>query len=233
MGSDFPIRIHPYAEEIRYAKWLQTPLLCSLEELDLLLHSLGSIFLVPAGGLLEREALFVSPEDLRSTYQQYLAWIVSSAALPSAEMRRHLTLMMSVSLDSFSAAEIKTGRFMIKPVQPVVMIQPYHFFMSSLDQKIHSMVMSQESISWGLQFSYPQMYEDPKNHLFGKISEAPEFPNTALYKKVVQWVRSFAMPAPVHYMGQKTHASFRIGKQAFALAQAHKGLQKRGIEVRR
>ncbi len=58
------------------------------------------------------------------------------------------------------------------------------------------MVLSRKSVTWGLQFSYPQLYQDPRTRQIFKVTDTPEFPNTALFSKLQKWIRSETLPTP-------------------------------------
>ena len=93
------------------------------------------------------------------------------------------------------------------------------------------MVMTKDSVHWGIQFSYPQIFEDPKTHQYFKVNESSDFPNTALFKNVIRYIRSHTVPPPFIFQGVRTRVPFRLGKTCFTWIHNHKELREKGIVV--
>ena len=151
----------------------------------------------------------------------------SEPLLPPPPLRRFFSLMLSASLDVFYAVEVSPGKNVIKASLPVIQIQMFHCFFSSFDHQIRSMVISPESFGWGIQISYPQIYEDPHTHQFSKVLlEEEKFPNSKAFKTIVSWLRKNTQPVPLQEDGGLAYAPFRIGKRSLEKRQTHVGLQK-------
>ena len=91
------------------------------------------------------------------------------------------------------------------------------------------MVMSPGSIHWGIQFSYPQIFQ--RGNVFTKVSDPQQFPNTSLFTKLVQWLRTHTVPTTFIWEGKKIATPFRLGKQCFSWINAHPQLKEHGIFV--
>jgi hypothetical protein len=234
MDSSFPVRVSSMQNEgeLHVSKWIKHAFLIDNAEMEDLFQSLRPFFLIPATGVVQKDSLFVDPQEFLKRYREYLEWTKQSPGLPPQDLRRFFSLMFTVSMDCLYAAEVGAGRYVIKSILPVIMIQLHHFFISTLDQKIHPMVMSRESLCWGIQFSYPQVFEHPQTHEFSKVTVSSLFPNTAPFKTLIQWLRHHTMPTPLHFSGQRLYAPFRIGKQSLHWIHEHAGLKDRGIQVK-
>jgi hypothetical protein len=93
------------------------------------------------------------------------------------------------------------------------------------------MVLSPESISWGLQISYPQLYQDPKTRQIAKVTSVLEFSNTALFAKLLKWIRSATLPTPFEVKGVRINSSIRVGKKSLVWIKSHPQLKQRGIQI--
>lgn len=233
MSQSFPFRLSSVQAEgeLHVSKWLKHAFLVDQHEMKQFLDALGPFFLIPAGGLLEKDSFFVSREQFLETYAHYLEWTKNQPSLPSQELRRFFSLIFTCSLDCLYATAVRDNRYLIKPILPVIMIQLHHFFISQQDHKIYSMVMSRESMGWGIQISYPQIYEDPRTHTYYKVDVSEAFPNTAVFKEMIRWLRQHTMPMPLQFSGQRFYAPFRIGKNCLPWISHHAGLQQKGIQI--
>lgn len=222
----FPIRYSSTEKEglFRASKWLKHAVLLNLEEMRSFLSVLGSFVLVPASGLLSESCWKISEQEFFDQYGAYLEWMKLYPTLPPVPLRRFFSLMLSTTLDAFYAVAIPDGKIAIKPVLPVIQIQLYHCFFSSFDHQIRSMVASPESFAWGLQISYPQIYEHPKTHQFSKVLLEEGFPNSKLFKEMVSWLRKHTQPVALQEEG-RAYAPFRVGKLSVNLRETHAGLQ--------
>jgi hypothetical protein len=223
----FPIRYSSVEQEgiFRASKWLKHAALLSVEEMQSFLSVLDSFFLVPASGLLSKASWKVSEPEFLRQYEEYIDWMKLHATLPPMPLRRFFSLMLSTSLKTFYAVEVPDEKIAIKPSLPVIQIQLYHCFFSPFDHQIRSMVASPESFAWGLQFSYPQIYEHPKTHQFAKVLLEEGFPNSKPFKEMVSWLRKNTKPVALQEEG-RAYAPFRIGNLSLAQRETHVGLQK-------
>lgn len=228
MDSSFPFNLSSVEKEgiMRCSKWLRHAVLLSSEEMKSFLDSLGSFFLIPSAGLVSSENWQVTKEEFLLQYSSYIEWLQSSSELPSPSERKFFTLMLSTSLDDFYAVPTSSDRYVIKARRPVIQIQLYHCFISRFDGQIHPMALSPESFSWGIQISYPQIYEDPSTHQFSKVMLVKDFITTEVFKEMVQWFRKNTKPVSLEIRDQKIYAPFRIGKESTDLVSSHLGLQK-------
>lgn len=223
----FPIRVSSVEREglIHTSKPIKHAFLLSLEEMTALFQEIGPCFLIPASGLVSLLDWNISIEEFLSRYKLYVEWMESSATLPPIEVRRFFSLMLSSSLDSVYAVQVGQQKWTIKPCLPVIQIQMYHCFFSSFDHQIRSMVTNPDSFAWGIQISYPQIYEDPKTHYFSKVLLEERFSNSKIFKKIISWLRIHTGPVPLQEGEGRAYAPFRIGKQSLVKKDSHRGFQ--------
>ncbi len=208
------------------SKWLKHAALLESSALRDLLAEMGPLFFLPASGIVLEDSWRTSQDDFLARYDSYIESLLVTKAFPSAETRRFFSLMLSPSLDDFYAIKTGEGRFALKACKPVIQVQLYHAFISSFDHQIHSMALSPGSFAFGLQISYPQIYEDPKTHQFSKVLTSEEFASSLPFKKMVQWFRKNTKPAVLFIDQQRVCAPFRVGKEGRDFVGLHVELQK-------
>ena len=193
-----PIRISSPKTEgsLQVSKWLKVQVLLDVDEMQQLIQSLGTLFFVVVSEPVKADEAVIFPNVFLEKYASYVDRLKQGQIPNADEFRRFFSCAMSSSLDTFYAIAVANDQFLIKPKQPIVQLQMHHFFYSDLDGKFHPMVLSTDSISWGLQFSYPQLFQDPITRQVVKVIDSPDFPNTAMFTKLLKWMRHFTLPTP-------------------------------------
>ncbi|MGC2596083.1 MAG: hypothetical protein WA347_07375 [Rhabdochlamydiaceae bacterium] len=228
-----PIQISsPKAEGImQVSKWLKVQVLLDSDEMEALIKELGDLFFVIVSDKVKLDEAVIAPRAFLEKYADYVDLLKQGQLPPIEEFRRIFSCGVSADLEIFYAMEVSGDRFLIRPKKPVLQLQAHHFFYSTLDRKFHPMVLSPDSISWGLQITYPQLYQDQITHQVVKVINSPDFPNTAVFTKLLKWMRSFTLPTPFEVDGRQTNSPIRIGKQSLAWIKNHPQLKQRGIEI--
>jgi len=229
----FPFRLSsPKVEGVlQVSKWIKSPVLLDTSEMRELLEALAPlVFCVGSEPVSSAEALF-SPEQFLVLYAEYIAQIRSGQTPHEKPFRRAFSSMMSRSAQSFYAVTVGTDRYLIKPTCPVIQLQSHNFFYSTSDRKFLPMVLSKESVSWGIQFSYPQLFQDLATAQIGRVTSSEEFPNTELFQTLQRWLRSHTLPTPFIASGEKINATIRIGKRCLAWINSHPQLLEKGLQV--
>lgn len=209
------------------SKWLKHQVLLDVEEMrDLFrliypaqLYNVSEICAFPC----------ISEETFLKTYEQYIEGLKEGSMIPLKEVRTLFSAAVSQTPHVFYAYPIKPEAYLLKFLKPAVQMQLHHFLLSPIDGKVHPLVLSPDSVSWGIQFSYPQIFQDPKTHHFSKVGE--DFPNTTLFSKMARFFRSHSHPVTFLWEGKKLSTSLRLGKKAFAWIACHPQLREKGIEV--
>ncbi len=135
---------------------------------------------------------------------------------------------MTEDLDAMWLQPVADGRFLMKIGKPVIQIQAHFFTYSSLDGVFRPMTMGPESIFWGLQFSFPQIYQNPKTM---ELLEVEESANSELFQKVRRWVRDATRATPFVVEGKKVNATIRIGKNCFSWIKNHPQLAAKKLGI--
>ena len=178
--------------------------------------------------------LEVQKEQFLEVYRAYLADLKRGGRGEDRLFRRFFSLALSTTPESLYAIRLKEEGYLIKLKKPVVQMQLHQFLFSSLDEKIHPMVLSQTSIPWGLQFSYPQIFQYPKpvdGKTFVRTRLKEEFPNTALFHEFVKWFRLHTVPVTFLKEGKKIATSLRLGKECMSWISDYIHLKTAGLAI--
>ena len=215
------IRIsHPKDEGILQAsKWLSFRALLDQDELEDLIAALPTFFIYNVSNLVTIEDASLSVEAFKNAHLAYISSL-KEGKVPQ-ESKVFFSSIWTTSPKSIYAFPAKQEHYIIKPLMPVVQLSQHHFSFSPINETFHSMVHSQEAISWGLQFSYPQIYS---NSIQGDVIEVlknPDMPNTPLFRILSKWMRDRTRPVPFLFQGKRINPTFRIGKQCLTWIHHH------------
>lgn len=228
----FP-RISTPAQEgvLRVSKWLKFQVLLDNTEMEELFNHLDNFLLFTVSGWVRKEKASLSKNEFISLYSDYICYLKNGEIPPVDQFKIPFSSVLTRTPDLLYAQDVGQERFLIKALKPVIQLQAHHFFLSDVDYKYHPMVLSDESISWGLQISYPQIFQDPLSSDFSKVTVSSDFPNSELFILLTKWLRRHTLPTPFVYRDVKTHVPIRIGKRCLPWIRAHPQLVKRKLEV--
>jgi hypothetical protein len=206
------------------SKYLKYQVLCDADELAKLFES--PFWIYPLTGLGDGK------EIAKETFlQECRGWIeeLKNGRVPTdSALRRTLAAAFTAEEDALWKQEVAGGKFIIKIAKPVVQVQAHFFSYSDIDGVFRAMSMGTNCIFWGLQFSFPQIYQDPKTMEFFEIDDSP---NTELFKTIKQWVRDTTLPTPFVVNGKRTNVPIRLGKNCFSWIHKHPQLIQQNIGV--
>lgn len=209
---------------LQASKWLKIQVLLDPEEMQDLLHSLGDVYFVVVSEPVSPQGGILPTSTFVQKYADYVHYLKQGDIPPDREFRTFFSCALGKTLDSFFG--IPCGeKVLIKPIKPVIQLQAHHFIYSDLDQKFHPMVFGKESISWGLQFSYPQLFQDPHTKQIVKVKDTPEFPSSEMFTQLRAWIRSHTLPTPFMVDHTRINVPIRIGKKVLSWISAHPQLK--------
>lgn len=219
------LRISTLPQEGVYqaSKWLKIPMLLDADEMTLFLNSLGAIEIFPLTGLTDGKPL---SKDL--VIAEYGRWIegLKAGVLPNeSDLRKILASAITDDAEHSLWLQEVQGRFLVKMSRPVVQMQAHFFTYSSVDGEFRSMSMGQDAVFWGIQCSFPQVYQDPKT------MEILEVQDMGLFRKMQLWARQNTRATPFIVDGKRTNVPMRLGKQCFSWVNKHPQLQEKGWRV--
>lgn len=216
---------------LQVSKQLKFQVLLDDSEMNALLRDLAPVHICVVSEPTALDRALIPTEEFLEKYGSYVAGIKEGNLIDEKPLRRYFSSAWTTDLDTVYAMAVSSDKYLIKPIKPLIQLQGHHFFYSDLDKQFHPMVLSQESVTWGIQFSYPQLSQDPKTSDIIKVGKGEDFPNTALFAALTKWLREHTLPTPFVVDEKRTNAPIRLGKQCLNWIGKHPQLTQKGIEV--
>lgn len=207
------------------AKWLKIQALIDVDELAALMQALGDFAIYPLSGALPMASF---PMDKSFYLSTYCTWIegLKEGIVPTSFGALNAS-MWSCSEDALWLQELPGKRYVARPRLPFLQVQVHQMGYSEVDRVFRPMLLSQESIFWGLQFSFPQVFEHPVKGFL----EPKEFLNAHLFQIVRKWSRNYTMATPMVVEGVRQNIPIRLGKRCFSWINRHPQLKQRKLSV--
>lgn len=228
----FSIPVRPaVGSSLQASKWQQIPVLIDENEMEALLSELGQFWIVRTSGVIPEGEEVISQGDFLHAYEHYIHALKKGEITQDPRIRLYFSAVWTTFPEALYRVMLNNNQGLVKVVQPVIQLQAHRFDYSFADQTFRSMVMGYDSVSWGIQFSYPHLYQDDDLNVL-KVKETSQFPNTALFKKLQQWVRNHTIATPFEVEGKKVNVPIRLGKKCLQWINDHPQLQAKGLRVR-
>lgn len=216
---------------LQASKWQTSPVLIDGEEMQRLFDALGDFWIVQISGLIPIGKEIIKREEFLEVYRQYINSLKNGTLAFDSRMRPYFSSVLTVDLDAVYAVKVNEGHSLVKILKPVIQLQTHRFDYSSADGSFRSMVLGNDCVHWGVQFSYPHLYQDEKLQVH-TVREGETFPNTALFKRLQGWVRSNTIATPIEVAGKTVNVPIRIGKQCLNWINTHPQLKAKGLNVK-
>lgn len=211
------------------SKWLKYPVLLDTDEMQELMLHLGKFWIVQTSGVIPLGQAIISSEVFLEVYHHYMVTLKRGEVSQDPRQRSFFSAIFTTTLEALYLVKINSG-CLVKVQQPVIQLQAHRFDYSFADETFRSMVLGYESIQWGLQFAYPQLYQNEKLQIFS-FKEQAQFPNNSLFKRLQHWIRHQTIATPFEVQGKRTNVPIRLGKQCLSWINTHPQLQAKGLKV--
>lgn len=215
---------------LQASKWQQSPVLVDASEMKELIEFLGQFWIVQISGVIPLGQEIIPPETFLEVYSDYIEGLKQGTFSKDPRLRSCFSSIWTTTLETLYAVPINQEQCLVKIFEPVIQLQPHRFDYSAADGKFRSMVLGMDSIHWGLQFSYPHLYQDERLQVH-TVREGSQFPNTALFKKLQQWVRAHTIATPIEVEGRRVNVPIRLGKKCMSWINHHPQLCLKGLRV--
>jgi len=210
------------------SKWLKIQLLADLSEMESLFTALEDFSIFISGAVMPKGGDITQQQFLK-VYSHYIEALKQGQIPSESTYRQMFGASLTKDPEALFVVPVGADRQLLRIGRPVLQLQPHSMDYSPLDGKFRAMVYGLESILWGIQFSYPQLYQDPETKEPLNVDE--RFPNTVLYKNLQRWVRNHTMPTPFLVDGKKVNVPIRLGKKCLPWINKHPQLLLKGIVV--
>lgn len=216
---------------LQVSKWIKVQLLLDQEEMSDLLKILEPFYFVIVSKPVKEQYSLIEKAVFLYAYSEYVQALQKGEVSQNNSLRECFSCAMTRSKELFYAMPVSEERLLIKPILPVIQMQMHQFLFSSAEKIFYPMVLGQKTISWGIQFSYPQFYQNPKTKEIIRIVKKELFPNTELFALFMKWVRQFTIPTPFVVKEERINATIRIGKKCIKWIHLHPQLHESGLKV--
>lgn len=231
---DFSLPSIPERTEIgpalQASKWQQCPVLLDIDEMKDLIEELKNFWMVRTGGLISSGDEVISKAFFLEMYDLYITALKNGMIPDDSRFRSCFSCIWTGLIEAVYAVKIKPGYRLVKTELPVIQLQTHRFAYSTADQKFRSMVLG-ESIEWGIQFSFPSLYQDANFRVY-TVKEGAQFPNAGLFKILQRRIRETTIATPFEVDGKLVNVPIRIGKQCLKWIHLHPQLSLKKIRVR-
>lgn len=231
------LRISTHQEQpLQASKWLQIQALLDIDEMALLLDVLAPFYLFQCGSITQRGpggegGQKESKEAFLARYNTYIESLKSGVLPPIPSYQLFFSSVLTVVNDCLYVVPIGDDRQLIRVSKPVIQMQACTIDYSPVDNKFRSMVFGSQNIPWGIQFSYPQLYQDPISKQPENVKDPVLYPNTHLFRILQKWMRQHTIPTPFIVDGKVINVPMRLGKHCLSWINKHPQLISKGISV--
>jgi hypothetical protein len=229
--AQIPIKSPTKEPVLQVSKWLKLQLLIEVDEMSELMKALAPFWICSTSAVSRRGEGFITPESFLEVYSEYVASLKKGLVPDEMQFKRIVPSAWTATLDALFAVAVGEEQQLIRVAKPVIQLQSHRFDYSALDGKFRSTALGKETVSWGIQFSYPQLYQDGNTREVIQLNDGDAYENTALFKKMQRWVRQHTMATPFQVEGERVNVPIRLGKGCLNWINDHPQLQQRGLKI--
>lgn len=198
-----------------FSKWQKIEVLLDPVELERLLQYLSPLVILNTSGVIRREKISIQVDEFTCLYEKYIAMLQGKIQRD----RICLSYALSQRLENFSVVKLSSNKYICRMVQPDVQIQAYSFLLDEAGKPL-SQVFSEEAIPFGLQFSYPAIFQDTQTmEVFSTTKNG--FAGWKLFSAIRSWIRSYTAPLPIRFQEKTIKLPIRTGRLAAAWLTSH------------
>ena len=228
-----PLRVSTFKEKpLEASKWVHVQCLLETDELRSLFQSLGDFLLFQCGSVTPRRQTNSSIAEFLEHYSTYINLLKNGQTPTIASLQPWFSMVMTRTSDAVFSIPVGESQQIIRVAKPVIQLQAGTIDYSPVDKKFRSMVFGCDNISWGIQFSYPHLYQDPLTRNVETIRNTPEYPNTELFHLLQKWMRQHTIPTPLIAEEKLINIPIRIGKLCLTWINKHAQLISKDIYIK-
>lgn len=215
---------------LQASRWQRLQVLLSPEDLDLLLADLANPTILLTGRFYPLSAFNTHLSAFKTFYRSYIDTL-RQGLLPSEEQCRQLfSAILTATLQPLYLLNGPHNEYLLRTSLPVIQLQHHSFSYSPLDNQVRSMVYGQETIFWGLQFSYPNLYIDPITKAICQTTDDAAT-NSSLFKQLQRWLRHHTIPTSFLATDSRCNSSIRMSPSCLSWLPHHPQLQQQQLVV--
>lgn len=198
-----------------FSKWQRLQVLLDPRELEKLIEYLSPLLILNTSEVIPQEKISLPVEELVRLYEKYIAMLQGK----SPRERISLSYALSTRIENFCAIKLSSNKYICRLVQPDVQLQVYSFLLNDSGKPL-SQVFSSETVSFGLQFSYPAIFQDGlTSQVFSTTKNT--FSGWKLWSSIRSWIRNHTFPLPICFQGKNMRLPIRLGQVAATWITSH------------
>lgn len=198
-----------------FSKWQKLQVLLDPIEMRSLLQHLSPLCMLNISEVIPFGKISVTLDTFMNTYQKYIDML--RGKIPKQKIV--MTYALSQRIDNFCAIPVTKDHYICRALQPEIHLQTYEFLLDSKG-KVLPQVFSQETISWGIQFAYPAIFQDAYTmEVFSATRSS--FIGWKLFGCLRNWLRIHSAPLTVQIQEKNIYLPVRLGKKAAAWIDEH------------
>lgn len=212
------------------SRYLRVQVLLDIEEMRLLIEALRPMYFYRTHGLMGANQEGVVHEEFLDAYHYYVASLQAGKLPEEARYRDAFYLSWTKTPEALFKVACPKERQIVKTACPVIQLQKHTFAYSPLDKKFRPMVLGADSLLWGIQFSYPQLFQPAAGGEILDVND-PTFPNTLAFRTLQRWIRHHTLATPFVVDKVRTQVPIRIGKKCRSWIACHPQLPQHGLTI--
>lgn len=216
---------------LQASKWLKCQMLLDIDEMHNLLETLGEFSIFLTGCVCRCGEECLSKNQFLEKYRTYVESLLGGKVPDLTEYRPYFSSIFTLENEAIFSISVSENKHIIRVSRPVIQLQAHNVHYSAVDGKFHPMVFGNDTIMWGIQFSYPQLYLDPESRKVVSMMKSSS-PNTELFRKLQRWMRKNTTPTPFFVNGHVINVPMRLGKQCLSKIDNHPQLKQKEITVK-
>lgn len=208
MTGSLQIISKSHFQKPHFSKWQKVQVLLDPIELERLLQDLSPLFILNTSGVVLREKISIEIDEFACLYKKYIA--ILRGKIPKEKIP--LSFALSQRLENFCVVNLSSNKYICRMIQPDVQIQAYSFLLDESGKPLLQ-VFSEESVPFGLQFSYPAIFQDgATSEVFSTTKNT--FSGWKLFSAIRSWIRNHTFPLPIRFQEKNIRLPIRLGRLA-------------------
>ena len=213
------------------SKWLKVQLLAEPAELSALFEAIQPLEIFLAGTIVPSGQGLVTHAEFLKIYSDYIAALKQGQLPDESSFKSYFSGVLTRTREALFAIPVSGNRQLIRIARPVIQMQAHAMDYSAHDDKFRPMVFGLDSITWGVQFSYPQLFMDGRTKEAFAVVQSDEFPNTQLFHQLQRWMRQHTIPTPFLVGDKRINVPMRLGKNCLSWINSHPQLAPKNLKV--
>ena len=237
MEGTYQLRTRSLNEEqpMQASKWLKCQALLEVEEMAKLLDHLSEqqpLYIFLTGCITKPGKGLVSKQEFLDGYSRYIESLKSGLIPKNEDYRTLFSTIFTLDPAMLYSVLVGPDQQLIRVAKPVIQLQAHSLDYSPVDGKFRPMILGTESILWGIQFSYPQIFQNNETKEVEEITVSSSFPNTAAFRALQKWMRLNTIPTPFLVEQKTINVPMRLGKQCLSWVNNHPQLIKKNLKIK-